>query len=77
MKYTLVLLALVVCLVGCGVNSGNLSAPDLVWGPYEETLGGQLPPNLQTLVISYRYTCDTTTPTAQIRRSSTLRSRTA
>jgi len=29
-----------------------------VWGPYKETLGGQLPPNLQTLVISYRYTCD-------------------
>ena len=29
-----------------------------VWGPYRETLGGNLPPNLQTLVISYRYGCD-------------------
>ena len=31
-----------------------------VWGPYKETLGGQLPANLPTLVISYRYTCDAT-----------------
>jgi hypothetical protein len=31
-----------------------------VWGPYKETLGGQLPANLETLVISYRYTCDST-----------------
>lgn len=29
-----------------------------VWGPYKETLGGQLPANLETLVISYRYSCD-------------------
>ncbi len=29
-----------------------------VWGPYNETLGGQLPDNLQTLVISYQYSCD-------------------
>jgi len=29
-----------------------------VWGPYKETLGGQLPQNLETLVISYRYSCD-------------------
>lgn len=29
-----------------------------VWGPYKESLGGQLPNNLQTLVISYRYSCD-------------------
>jgi len=29
-----------------------------VWGPYRETLGGQLPANLQTLVVSYRYSCD-------------------
>jgi hypothetical protein len=29
-----------------------------VWGPYHETLGGELPPNLETLVISYRYNCD-------------------
>lgn len=29
-----------------------------VWGPYTENLGGQLPPTLQTLVVSYRYNCD-------------------
>ena len=29
-----------------------------VWGPYKESLGGQLPNDLQTLVISYRYSCD-------------------
>jgi hypothetical protein len=29
-----------------------------VWGPYKESLGGQLPNNLLTLVISYRYSCD-------------------
>ena len=29
-----------------------------VWGPYKESLGGQLPDNLQTLVVSYRYSCD-------------------
>ncbi|PYX88804.1 MAG: hypothetical protein DMG68_07260 [Acidobacteria bacterium] len=31
-----------------------------VWGPYQESLGGDLPNNLQTLVISYRYSCDST-----------------
>jgi hypothetical protein len=29
-----------------------------VWGPYQESLGGQLPANLETLVVSYRYSCD-------------------
>lgn len=29
-----------------------------VWGPYQESLGGTLPNNLETLVISYRYSCD-------------------
>jgi hypothetical protein len=29
-----------------------------VWGPYKESLGGELPDNLTTMVISYRYTCD-------------------
>ena len=29
-----------------------------VWGPYKESLGGQLPNNMETLVISYRYSCD-------------------
>ncbi len=31
-----------------------------VWGPYTESLGGTLPNNLETLVISYRYSCDST-----------------
>lgn len=29
-----------------------------VWGPYQETLGGDLPANLETLVISYQYSCN-------------------
>jgi hypothetical protein len=29
-----------------------------VWGPYKESLGGDLPNGLLTLVISYRYSCD-------------------
>jgi hypothetical protein len=29
-----------------------------VWGPYTESLGGDLPDNLQTLIISYQYSCD-------------------
>ena len=31
-----------------------------VWGPYRESLGGNLPNNLETLIISYRYSCDST-----------------
>ena len=31
-----------------------------VWGPYSESLGGTLPKNLQTLIISYQYSCDST-----------------
>lgn len=29
-----------------------------VWGPYRIALGGQLPSNLEVLVASYRYNCD-------------------
>jgi len=29
-----------------------------VWGPYTESLGGGLPNNLETLVISYQYSCN-------------------
>jgi hypothetical protein len=29
-----------------------------VWGPYNISLGGQLPNNLKVLVASYRYNCD-------------------
>ena len=31
-----------------------------VWGPYTESLGGTLPNNLETLIISYQYSCDST-----------------
>jgi hypothetical protein len=31
-----------------------------LWGPYNESLGGTLPNNLETLIISYRYSCDST-----------------
>lgn len=36
--------------LGYGINE--------VWGPYTESLGGDLPDNLTTMVISYRYTCN-------------------
>ncbi len=29
-----------------------------VWGPYYKTFGGSLPANLKTLVVSYRYNCN-------------------
>jgi hypothetical protein len=29
-----------------------------VWGPFEATLWGDLPPNLPVMVVSYRYGCD-------------------
>ncbi len=37
-------------------NAGGVV--NTVRGPYAETLGGDLPANLQTLVISYQYSCD-------------------
>lgn len=33
-------------------------AVNQVWGPYNYSLGKDLPPNLPTLVVSYRYGCD-------------------
>jgi hypothetical protein len=36
-----------------------LKGVNQVWGPYNITLGGSLPSNLQVLVASYRYNCDT------------------
>lgn len=36
-----------------------------VWGPYTESLGGDLPDNLQTLVISYQYSCDSSLQTCK------------
>lgn len=29
-----------------------------IWGPFYWTIGGNLPPNTQTLLLSYRYNCD-------------------
>ncbi len=29
-----------------------------LWGPYKESLGGDLPDDLETLVVSYQYVCD-------------------
>jgi hypothetical protein len=37
-------------------NLGNVI--NEVWGPYSETFGGDLPANLRTIVLSYRYSCD-------------------
>ena len=33
-------------------------AVNQVYGPYTMSFGGNLPNNLQTLVVSYRYSCD-------------------
>ena len=33
-------------------------AVNQVWGPYSMSFGGNLPANLPTLVVSYRYICD-------------------
>jgi hypothetical protein len=35
-------------------------AVNQVWGPYNLSLGGILPKNTPTLVVSYRYNCDST-----------------
>jgi hypothetical protein len=35
-------------------------AVNQVWGPYSMSFGGNLPSNLPTLVVSYRYSCDNT-----------------
>jgi len=44
----------------CSTHStSNLQyAVNQVWGPYYLSLGGNLPDNMATLVISYRYNCD-------------------
>lgn len=43
------------CSVTLALESGALNQ---VWGPYTYSFGGDLPNNLKTLVISYRYNCD-------------------
>jgi hypothetical protein len=41
----------------CSVTLGLQNSLNEVWGPYDYTFGGNLPSNLKTLVISYRYNC--------------------
>jgi hypothetical protein len=45
------------CQSSCSVTLGLENAINEVWGPYTLTYGGNLPANLKTLVISYRYNC--------------------
>jgi len=45
------------CSSTCSVTLGLQDAINEVWGPYNYTFGGDLPSNLKTLVISYRYNC--------------------
>jgi hypothetical protein len=42
----------------CSVTLGLQNGINQVWGPYYLSLGGSLPSNLKTLVISYRYNCN-------------------
>ena len=46
------------CSSTCSVTLGLENAMNSLWGPYTFTYGGNLPPNLKTLVIHYRYNCN-------------------
>ncbi len=46
------------CSNSCSVTLGLQNAINEVWGPYYISLGGSLPANMKTLVISYRYNCN-------------------
>jgi hypothetical protein len=46
------------CAQSCSVTLGLQNAINQVFGPYYRSFGGDLPGNLKTLVISYRYNCD-------------------
>ncbi len=46
------------CSQSCSVTLGLQTSINEVWGPYYLSLGGTLPGNLKTLVVSYRYNCD-------------------
>src|SRR5437899_2990355 len=46
------------CSQTCSVTLGLQNGINQVWGPYYLSLGGSLPSNLKTLVISYRYNCN-------------------
>jgi len=40
------------------ITQGLRKGVNQVWGPYQISLQGDLPTNLQVLVASYRYNCD-------------------
>lgn len=46
------------CSQSCSVTLGLQNSINEVWGPYYLSLGGSLPSNMKTLVISYRYNCN-------------------
>ena len=46
------------CSNTCSVTLGLQTSINQVWGPYYYSFGGSLPNNLKTLVISYRYNCN-------------------
>lgn len=46
------------CAQSCSVTLGLQNAINQVYGPYYRSFGGNLPGNLKTLIISYRYNCD-------------------
>src|SRR3954451_12364831 len=47
------------CSQSCSITLGLQTSINQLWGPYTYSFGGGLPANLKTLVISYRYNCDT------------------
>lgn len=47
------------CSQSCSVTLGLQTSINQLWGPYTYSFGGDLPANLKTLMISYRYNCDT------------------
>jgi len=47
------------CSQSCSITLGLQTSINQVWGPYTYSFGGDLPANLKTLMISYRYNCDT------------------
>jgi hypothetical protein len=46
------------CSNTCSVTLGLETSINQVWGPYYYSFSGSLPSSLKTLVISYRYNCD-------------------
>jgi hypothetical protein len=46
------------CSNSCSVTLGLENAINEVWGPYYYSYGGDLPDNLKTLVVHYRYDCN-------------------